>query len=126
MEDAIVAEPLEDRDKIGKCLVEGEHVGGRRKREARAQAIEKGVADFVGNDVVRQTGKEDAAGEIVADRLQFVCAIVPEGEDTAVLVIVSILAVEGMRANRQLERSAVVSGVGESPSDIATERRPER
>ena len=46
--------------------MEGEHVGISGFREVSADAIDDGVGHFVGDDVLRETGKNELAGKIPA------------------------------------------------------------
>ena len=49
-----IGEVKEQRDEIGKALVEGQHVDIRRLVEVGTQPIEEGMGRLVGDDIVRQ------------------------------------------------------------------------
>ncbi len=57
---------LEERDEVRKGFVKGAHVGVVRLEVAPMQAVEQGVRRLVRDDVVREAGEDDAAGEVLA------------------------------------------------------------
>ncbi len=59
-EDLAEREVLEERNDIGKGLVERQHVRVRRSIEATVHAVEQGMRGLVGDDVVRQAGEDHA------------------------------------------------------------------
>src|SRR2546423_601570 len=55
---------LEQRDDVGKGLVEGQHVLVNRLVEARVYAVEQGMRRLVRNDVVREAREDRGARRI--------------------------------------------------------------
>ena len=59
-----VAEVPEQRDDVGDRLVEGGRVEARPLEEVRLDAVEQGMRRLVGDDVCRQAGVDDLAGQV--------------------------------------------------------------
>ncbi len=91
-----MAEMLKDRDEIGKAFVEAEDVRPARLAKMGAQTVEQRMRDLVRDDVVRQTGENDAAWQGPPVRVRH-GAEVAKAQFAGRLVVERVLTLEGMR-----------------------------
>ena len=112
---------LQQRDDVGKALVEGQHIGVGRLQEHRPQPVDDGVRHLVGDNVVRQAGEHRLPWQIGPDILGL-GAEVTEQDRIQPRLVEGVRAVEGMRKQAQ----ALIAGPALAAARAQAQPAPQR